>query len=96
MLGSKIPGEPWRVDGYKLETRYRPWTQNYFFVPTFYLEYEQFHHHEVYRNAVAGNVEEGGEVEAFRTEHEVGLTRNSPNSGVFLYLSWEAPVWKPR
>ncbi len=26
----------------------------------------------------------------------LGLTRNSPNSGVFLYLSWEAPVWKPR
>ena len=71
MLGSKIPGEPWRVDGYKLETRFRPWTQNSFFVPTFYLEYEQFHHHEVYRNAVAGNAEEGGEAEAFRTEHEV-------------------------
>ena len=25
-----------------------------------------------------------------------GLTPESQNSGAFLYLSWEAPVWKPR
>jgi hypothetical protein len=25
----------------------------------------------------------------------IGLTPDSPHSGVFLYLSWEAPAWKP-
>jgi len=26
----------------------------------------------------------------------IGLTHASPHSGVFLYLSWEAPVWKAK
>ncbi len=26
----------------------------------------------------------------------VGLTRESPHSGVFLYLSWEAPLWRTK
>lgn len=26
----------------------------------------------------------------------MGLTHDSPRNGVFLYLSWEAPAWKPK
>ncbi len=69
LLGTWAPSGGGRVDGYKFETRFRPWTRGGFFVPVFYLEYEQFHHPETYRNAVVGNAGEE-EPEAFRTEHE--------------------------
>lgn len=71
LLGSWQPGVPARLDGYKLETRFRPWVVNSFWVPTFYLEYEQFHHPEVYRDAAVGFAETGPEKGAFKTEHEI-------------------------
>lgn len=69
LLGSRNAEARWRLDGYKIETRFRPWTGNAFFTPSFYLEYEQFHHEEVYQNAVTGNAERGGSG-PFSTEHE--------------------------
>jgi hypothetical protein len=69
LLGSKLPGESWRLDGYQVEGRFRPWTGNHFLWPTFYLEYEQYSHPETYKTAVVGNIEaEGGE--RYHTEHE--------------------------
>jgi hypothetical protein len=70
ILGTKAPSEAWRLDGYKLEGRFRPWIVKSFWVPTFYLEYEQFHHPETYRNAVVGSAEPAGQGEPFKTEHE--------------------------
>ncbi len=70
MLGSKLPGESWRVDGFQVESRFRPWTGNRFFLPAFYLEYEQYAHPETYRTAVVGNLE-AETPERFHTEHEV-------------------------
>jgi len=71
LLGSWQPGSPARLDGYKMETRFRPWVVNAFWVPTLYLEYEQFHHPEVYRDAAVGFAEAGSDKNAFRTEHEI-------------------------
>lgn len=71
LLGTWDPGSAATLDGYKLETRYRPWTKNCFWVPTFYLEYEQFHHPETYRDAAVGFAETGGDDEPFHTEHEL-------------------------
>jgi len=70
LLGTWERGESPRIDGYKLQGRVRPWLVNSFFVPVFYLEYEQFHHPETYREVVVGSLEEEEE-EAFSTEHEV-------------------------
>lgn len=70
LLGSFAPGEAGRVDGYKAHVRYRPVAENRFFLPTFYLEYEQFHHEPVYRQAVTGLLEEESE-EGFSTEREM-------------------------
>ncbi len=70
LLGSKLAGESWRVDGFQVESRFRPWTGNRFFLPTFYLEYEQYAHPETYKTAVVGNLEGEGP-ERFHTEHEV-------------------------
>jgi hypothetical protein len=69
LLGTWKPGGSWRVDGYKLQGRFRPWLSNRFYLPAFYLEYEQFHHPETYREAVVGQVAEEAEA-AFSTEHE--------------------------
>jgi len=69
VLGSWEPGEAGRVDGYKAHVRFRPVAENRFFLPTFYLEYEQFHHEPVYRQAVTGILEEEEE-EGFSTERE--------------------------
>jgi hypothetical protein len=69
LLGSRSSEARWQVDGYKIETRFRPWTGNAFFRPAFYLEYEQFPHEEVYKDAFTGNAEHG-EAGPFRTEHE--------------------------
>jgi hypothetical protein len=71
LLGTWDPRSAATLDGYKLETRYRPWTKNCFWVPTFYLEYEQFHHPETYRDAAVGFAETGGSDGPFRTEHEL-------------------------
>ncbi|MGA9752021.1 MAG: hypothetical protein WBS54_09550 [Acidobacteriota bacterium] len=68
LLGAEVPGTGWRLDGFKLESRVRPWTDNSFFVPTLYVEYEQFSHEETYQDAAVGNRDEGGGG-PFRTEH---------------------------
>lgn len=69
LLGSKASGKSARVDGFQVESRFRPWTANWFWLPTFYLEYEQYAHSETYRTTVVGNLElEDGE--RFQTEHE--------------------------
>lgn len=70
LLGSWEPGDSPRLDGFKLQGRVRPWLVNSFFVPVFYLEYEQFHHPETYREVVVGSLEEEAEG-SFSTEHEV-------------------------
>lgn len=70
ILGTKEPSEAWRLDGYRVEGRFRPWVLQSFWVPAFYLEYEQFHHPETYRNAAVGNAEVGEAGLSFRTEHE--------------------------
>lgn len=70
LLSTWEPGEGLRLDGYKLQGRVRPWLVNRFFAPVFYLEYEQFHHPETYREVVVGSIEEEGEGN-FSTEHEV-------------------------
>jgi hypothetical protein len=69
VLGSRNSDAHWQMDGYKIEARFRPWTVDSFVVPTFYLEYEQFHHEEVYKDAFTGNAEHK-EAGLFRTEHE--------------------------
>lgn len=69
LLGSWEPGEPGRLDGYKAHLRFRPVAENRFFLPTLYLEYEQFHHEPIYRQAVTGLREEEPE-EGFSTERE--------------------------
>ncbi len=69
ILGGRTAEGLWQLDGYKVEGRFRPWTQNLFFVPTFYLEYEQFHHEELYRDSATGNADHG-EGGPSRTEHE--------------------------
>ena len=71
LLGTKAPSEPWRFDGFKVEARFRPWLVKSFWVPTFYLEYEQFHHPETYRDAAVGFAETGGDQRPFKTQHEV-------------------------
>lgn len=69
VLGGRTADGLWQLDGYKVETRFRPCTENLFFVPTFYLEYEQFHHEELYRDAAVGNAAHADEG-PHRTEHE--------------------------
>ncbi len=70
VLGSWEPGEAGRVDGYKAHVRFRPVAENRFFLPTLYLEYEQFHHEPVYRQAVTGLLE-GEEEEGSSTKREM-------------------------
>ncbi|MFN7940374.1 MAG: hypothetical protein U0X73_02150 [Thermoanaerobaculia bacterium] len=70
LLGTWAPGESPRIDGFKLQGRFRPWLANNFFLPVFYLEYEQFHHPETYRELVVGTLEEE-EAGEFATEHEL-------------------------
>jgi len=71
LLGTKAPSEPWLFDGFKVEARFRPWLVRSFWVPTFYLEYEQFHHAETYRDAAVGFAETGSDGGPFKTQHEV-------------------------
>lgn len=71
LLGTWDPGAAARLDGYKVETRFRPWVRNFFWAPAFYLEYEQFHHPETYRDAALGFAETGGDEGPFKTEHEL-------------------------
>jgi len=68
VVGGRTGDNQWELDGYKVEARFRPWTRNFFFIPTFYLEYEQFHHEELYRDSVEGNAEH--EEASRTTEHE--------------------------
>lgn len=68
-VGGRTTEGDWQFDGYKVEVRFRPWTRNAFFIPAFYLEYEQFHHEELYKDAVVGEVERG-RAGPSGTEHE--------------------------
>ena len=76
LLGTKEAGDSARLDGFKVEGLWNPWSVNRFWTPTLYLEYEHFLHEPTYRTAILGSVEEEkpeGEEEGTEKEFEARL-----------------------